>query len=255
MRLLALSLATVACAQLLAVTTPAFADGPPAASTPAGDADGTVEVHIDARSLEVRGKHIDPRSLEVYNRVAPFEDRRIPVAGVSLEHRTAPDAPWEVVCEGACDTRLPVGDEYRVVGPDITDSPPFRLNAGARDHITLRVYPGDRSKVTIGKWVAAGGGALLVAGIVLTAMGMRGQQFASDPVVLLTAGSGLCLGGLAGGLFGSAWIVGNGQSDVRGDVMPAPPARDTATTGDPAGMRIPLPTARPFAVPLLSATF
>jgi uncharacterized membrane protein YidH (DUF202 family) len=192
---------------------------------------------------------------------------------VLLEHRSAPNAPWESACEGSCDRRLPIADEYRVIGTGINGSRPFNLDGTKGDKVVLKVVAGEHKRENIGKYILIGGGALIVAGIVVIAVGSHpSQTFQADGTTnntnfdVLTAGTALILGGLVGGVYGGATWYNNRHSHVGGDVQGVGPARDPHATRDEdasivrpeltaTGMRTPAPVAPMFQIPLLNRSF
>jgi hypothetical protein len=231
MRSLALSLALAASAQIVLATTPAWADPPSDAPPPApaaATADGTVLVHIETHE---RG---------------------------NLERRSAPGGAWEFACEAPCDKRLPVGDQYHFVGAGVNESRVFNLDGSRGDRVVLYLGGGDKQREKIGKWTVVGAGALFVAGILTIAIGSHpSHTFQADGTTnnsnfnVLAVGTSLIVVGLAGGLFGGAWWYGNSRSHVTGDVLGAPPARGSLPPAQQTGMRMPVPAAQTFEVPVL----
>ena len=277
MRPFALSLALVASAQLVLSTTPALAQGPttpsspsspppataptapPAApstppatgATPAGDtgapaptegtaapatpatapsAEGTVEVHINAPSK------------------------------INLERRSAADAPWEFVCESPCDARVPATDQYRVVGANLNDSAPFYLDAAKGDKLTIGVAPGEKNKEKIGLYVLIGGAVFFVTGIIVIAAGQP-NRWDSDGTLsgsranALAGGITLMTLGVAGAVFGGAWMWGNAHSRVGGDTVKPSPARGSLPPASTAGLRTPDLAPAAFTIPVFAHTF
>lgn len=250
MRSFALTLALVASSQLVLASTPAWAQGPTAPppatpattdtaatppTTPAPAApratDGTVQVHVES------------------------------TLKVNLERRTATTAAWEFVCESPCDQRTAVGYEYRVTGKNVNDSRPFQLDTSKGDTVVVRVAPGEKDKERLGTYVLIGGGALIVAGIIIMAVGVHpSQTFRDDGTTnntnwdVLTVGTAMIVGGVVGGLVGSAFVINNGHSRAGGDVQAAPPARGSLPLPQ-TGMRTPGPVAPQLIVPLFSTTF
>jgi hypothetical protein len=268
MRSFALSLALVASAQLVLATTPAFVsqawaqgpsgpDAPPPPPPPPPPAppseppppppppvveatgpavhvaDGTVEVHIESKHKTL-----------------------------ALEHRPAPNAPWELACEGTCDKRLPVGDEYMIVGGGLNESHPFNLDGSKGDRIILRVGAGERSRETMGKWFLIGGSALIVAGVLVIAIGSHpSETFRADGTTnntnfdVLTTGTALILGGVIGGIYGGGTWYNNRRTHVAGDVVAPAPARGSLPPLEQTGLRTPAPIAPIFTIPLINRTF
>jgi hypothetical protein len=212
---------------------------PPVTATHVSD--GTVEVHIESRDKMVL-----------------------------LEHRIGPSAPWEAACEGSCDKRLPVSDEYRVLGTGLNDSRAFNLD-GTKDRVVLKVVAGEHKRETIGKIILIGGGALIVAGILTIAIGSHpSETFQADGTTnntnfdILTAGTALILGGLVGGVYGGATWYNNRHSHVGGDVQGNTPTRDPRDVNkedasiprpELTGMRTPAPMAPIFQIPLINRSF
>jgi hypothetical protein len=271
MRSFALTLALVASGQLVLLSTPAWAQQPPPPSTdappappppaapaaeapaaPAAEApaapahtDGTVEVHVESTNW-----------------------------WMSLEHRSGPNAPWEPACEEKCDKRLPVADDYRVVGIGLSPSRPFNLDASKGDKLTLKIVVGEHRKEKVGMWILIGGGALIVAGILTIAIGSHpSQTFQADGTTndtnfdVLTVGTTLILGGLIGGIYGGATWYNNSHSHVGGDSVGAPTAepKDQASLIPPkpvfwgsteqTGMRMQGSVAPIFQIPIINRSF
>jgi hypothetical protein len=270
MRSFALTLALVASGQLVLLTTPAWAQQPPPPDAPAPPAppapppppappaaviveapahtDGTVEVHVDSTNW-----------------------------WMSLEHRSGPNAPWEPACEEKCDKRLPVADEYRVVGVGLSPSRPFTLDGSKGDKITLKVVVGEHRKEKVGMWVLIGGGALIVAGILTIAIGSHpSETFQADGTTnntnfdILTVGTGLIVGGLIASIYGGATWYNNTHSHVGGDTIGAPgpvskDPKDDASLLSPkpvfwgsteqTGMRMQGSVAPVFQIPIINRSF
>ncbi len=267
----ALSVALLASAQLVTLSTPAFAQGPdtspsggttqpapaqpPSSSAPSGAApagtgtapsdtgapsgaapaapattEGTVEVHVESS------------------------------VKVNLERRSGEGAPWEFACESPCDQRLSATDQYHVVGTGLNDSKPFYLDSTKGDKITLNILPGDKRKSKIGMYILIGGAVFLVTGIIIIAAGSS-NHFESDGSLSGSRLNAVALGttfgivGIAGGLFGTAWWLGNQASRVGGDVTKPQPARGSLPPSTTAGLRTPDVTPAAFTVPLFSRSF
>jgi hypothetical protein len=179
---------------------------------------------------------------------------------ISLEHRAGPQAAWEHACDSPCDVRLPVGDQYRIVGgADINESNSFVLDGSKGDRAVLYVAPGSKNRQKIGTGVLIGGAVLFVGGVV-------GGLAASCPSCTFQAngttdnrnflaigiGTGLAVVGLSAGIFGASWMVNNAHSQVSGAVQAAPPARGANDPVYVTGMRAPVPPmTQSMNIPLL----
>lgn len=255
-----LKLALVTGVPLVLFTTPAFAQGPeappppppppPAADAPAAPppppvtvktevattttapvADGTVQVHIKTKELVV------------------------------LERRGS-DNVWTTACETPCDARLPVGDDYRMVGPGLNDSKVFHLGQGKDGVVTLHFRPGVKKKEKTGEYMAIGGGILFVGGVV-------GGLIAASPSSVfnssgtsndynfnvIAVGTGIALAGLVTGLVGVSWWVDNSHSLAAGDIQTAQPARGDLEPRVQTGMRMSSPTNAGYTTTIFSTTF
>jgi hypothetical protein len=199
-------------------------------STPAAP-DGTVLVHIDSPSK------------------------------VSLERRSSPAASWEHACESPCDGRLPVGDQYRVVGTGMNESNPFTLDGSKGDRAVLLVAPGTKQRAKIGEGLLIGGAIVLVGSVVFglvaacpscTFQSSTGAATNTTNTDVIGAATGLAVAGLATGIFGAAWWVDNQHSRVSGAVQAAPPARGGLDPALVTGLRAPMPAmTQGFSVPVL----
>jgi hypothetical protein len=168
---------------------------------------------------------------------------------VSLEHRAGPQAAWEHGCDSPCDARMPVGDEYRIVGgSDINQSNSFILDGSKGDRAVLYVAPGSKNRQKIGTGILIGGAVVLVGGVI-------GGLAAACPSCTFQAngttdnqnwlaigiGTGLAVVGLSAGIFGASWLVNNAHTQVSGAVQAAPPARGAADPVYVTGMRSTVP--------------
>jgi hypothetical protein len=179
---------------------------------------------------------------------------------VSLERRSSPSASWEHACESPCDGRLPVGDQYRVVGTGMNESNPFTLDASKGDRAVLLVAPGTKQKAKIGEALLIGGAVVLVGSVVFGAIAAcpsctfqtrNGGLTDTTNTDVIGVATGLAVGGLATGIFGAAWWVDNQHSRVSGAVQAAPPARGGLDPAHLAGMRAPMPVmTQAFTVPV-----
>ncbi len=165
--------------------------------------------------------------------------------------QTGTEGTWQTVCEGPCDRDLPASGLYRVDGPGLRTSRPFRIE-GAR--ATYRVDTATGLGFAGGLTLTIIGGLALVNGLgflILDAV------YKSDPMYIvpdwiLIAGVALSVGGVAALIPGVYLMKTNG--------------RTTVTAGDgslparvPAWREPRLPSWQPrvatFGIPLWSGTF
>jgi hypothetical protein len=255
-------LALLASSALVLASTQAFAQAAPTTGQDA-PAPATV-VTVPATATPVVVTAPTGSTVEVSTTVAASTDGTLLVhidspQKVSLERRSSPSAAWEHACESPCDGRLPVGDQYRIVGTGMNDSNPFTLDGSKGDRAVLLVAPGTKQKAAIGEGLLIGGAVLLVGAVVFGAIGAcpsctfqaNGTTDTTNTDVI-GAATGLAVIGLATGVFGAAWWVDNSHSRVSGAVQAAPPARGGLDPALVAGMRGPMPgMTQAFTVPVL----
>jgi hypothetical protein len=147
----------------------------------------------------------------------------------SLEVMTD-DGGLRAVCSSPCDQRVPAS-EYRITGPGLRTSDPFRLDQGSR--VTLHVSPSSPGTHTAGIVITIAGGVGLLPGAGVTAAWVGGElaglifvcpivaAFASGPNQ--NAAYGNCLGDI------STW-VGRGYAQP-GVWIPAIAGAVLLTTG------------------------
>lgn len=141
-----------------------------------------------------------------------------------LEHRATPSSPWENVCVTPCDVQAKPGEQYRVLGMDISPSEPFVID-GSKGKVTLKVRPGSIRKSRTGLWLLGGAGALGIASIITLIAGGAFDGFGDGGVVsqgrtdALFAGSFMLIGALGLGVWGGATWYNNKTSTVDGPVL------------------------------------
>lgn len=251
MRTTGLCLALLASLELVALSTPAFAQGggsdswPPrkafvdpgtAPAPDAAPAPGTVSVHINSSKT------------------------------VTLQHRSTESAAWETVCTSPCDVRAPVGDQYQIVSDSGSPSKPFALDASkGGDTVTLDVKTTGTGQRT-GGWVLFGAGsAMFIAGWVViianagtSAISGQGQDDAQTHDAHnngMFIGTSLIIAGLAAGISGAALVVGAGKSDVGGNVQAPPPASGKTDQKEQKTAEMVPATAPAVMIPILQGKF
>ena len=228
MRTFGICASILAISNIVAISSPAFAQDtaapstsddkpsstapskPASTETPASD-ETMVDVHIDSPSP------------------------------VSLERRAAGSQTWEHVCTSACDVKTPTLAEYRVVGSELNPSKPFMID-GSKGKVTLHVAPGSKSKADAGLWILVAGGVVLIAGVAVLLVGAdKHGVFTSDGQThnshlnAMFFGGALVLTGVTVGIFGAGWMLGNRQTDVGGDVSKTIDEKKTPGHSGPSG--------------------
>ncbi|MEO6418996.1 MAG: hypothetical protein ABIP39_06290 [Polyangiaceae bacterium] len=211
MRAIGLSLAFFATVNVLVVSTPAFADDSGSTTTtttttPAAT-DGMVMLHVDS-----------PKP-------------------VDIERRQGDVGGWQHVCTSPCDASVPLFDQYRIAeGADVNESKPFMIDAANKDHVTLKVDPGMKTKAKVGTYIFIAGAATIVTGVVVVIAGTAGSnQFGNDGTTnnsftnVAFVGSALIIAGVGAAIVGGAWHINNKHSDVGGDTA-KPPAQTNEKT-------------------------
>jgi hypothetical protein len=176
---------------------------------------------------------------------------------VALEKRSAANAAWEPACDAPCDVALPVTWEYRFAASgESPESKPFKLAAKAGDKdITIKAQLADKKKKDLGMYVLIGSAAVALGGIVVFIAGIRpSHTFADDGTTrdtnfnVATIGSLMLGAGVAGGIVGGSWYLGNKATRADGAV------KDIDAAPSKSGS-IPTPTGVSFVVPVWSGTF
>jgi len=199
---------------------------------PAPIADGLVQVHIQTKEL------------------------------VTLEHRSGPGAPWQTACDTPCDTRLPAGDQYRVIGVGINDSDPFALTSPKGDVVSVHVAPGFKKRAKIGEALTIGGGVVLVGAVVIGLVAADpGKTFNPDGTTnnynwdVIAVGTGIAVAGLTTAIFGGSWWYNNASTRVAGDVQADQPVHGGLEPRYQTGMRMGGPGIPMYSTSIFSTSF
>ncbi len=161
------------------------------------------------------------------------------------------EGTWQTVCEGACDRALPTNGLYRVDGPGLRTSKPFRISGQSAvyrvDTATGLGFAAGLSLTILGGLALVNGIALFILDAAYTAEGF----IVADGVLI--AGVALSVGGLAALIPGIYLMKTNGRTTVSAAADGSLPARI------PAWQQPQLPSLQPryagFGVPLWSGTF
>jgi hypothetical protein len=192
-----------------------------------------------------------PSSTETLVRVHVDAD-----GAVSLERRSAANAPWEHACDAPCDQMLPAADQYRFgATPESPESKPFVLDLkGGATSVTIKAQLADKKKKQTGLYVLVGAGALVVGGVVVFLAGLRpSHTFDADGAThdvnwnVATVGSLLVAGGVAGGIVGGTMFFGNTQTRAGGAVRTPDAPSKSGVAPAPAGVG--------FVMPVWTQTF
>ena len=165
----------------------------------------------------------------------------------------------EAVCTSPCDQLVPAASLYRVGGQ--RPSKPFVLE-GKNGHAKISVDPATNRDFYTGVGVLGGGGALAIAGGIVTAVayGMRsdavpgidGTQTDTSYTDGMTVGVTMMVAGIAAGIWGGATMLSNRETTVSGHVQKPPPARGKAPNAITKAAGLSAPT---FFVPVFGGTF
>jgi hypothetical protein len=160
----------------------------------------------------------------------------------SLDSRRGTEAPWQTVCRGACDRPLPSDNLYRIDGPGLRTSKPFKIEGASASY---RVSTASSAGFALGLTLLIVGGAALLNGVgFLVVAAVDNAQF----------GRSIDVGGFA---IAGAVLSGIGlPSTVVGLVLMKMNGRTTATLErDAASAPTWMPRATGFNVPVLAGTF
>ncbi len=83
-------------------------------------------------------------------------------------------------CPSPCDVALPLDATYRIDGPAIRSSWPFRLASPPDRHVTVTVAPEQRSSYATAKLLGGAGGGAMVVGLGLMLGGLLAATSAHD---------------------------------------------------------------------------
>lgn len=139
-----------------------------------------------------------------------------------LRHRN-----WEPVCTVPCSEPIDPQYSYRIAGPRLIPSQPFRLNPD-RPQATVDAEVGTRSGRVVGAILGVGGGIVFVNGLGLFLGGLllssSDDPDAEDVGSTLTVAGGVTLGiGAAAGITGLVLMLDNWETDVSIARLPSHP--------------------------------
>lgn len=232
MRTFGLCASIFAMCNIVAVSSPAFAQDDAAKPADTSSEKASTDSPAPAKTSAPASTDSDDAMAEVHiDSPAP----------VSLERRAPGTTTWENVCTSPCDVKTSTTAEYRIVGTDLNESKTFMID-GTKGKVVLGVAPGTKARENAGLWILVGGGVFVVTGLVILLVGsdkngvFPGNFQADDGQThgghlnAMMAGGAFILTGIAGGIFGTAWLINNKHTAVGGDVAktidekPAPAA-------------------------------
>lgn len=142
---------------------------------------------------------------------------------VSADHESARlerlrQRHWEPVCTAPCSEQLDPQFSYRIAGPRLIASQPFRLDPG-RPRTSVDAEVGTRSGRVVGAILGVGGGIVFVNGLGIFLGGLllssSDDPDAEDVGSTLTVAGGVTLGiGAAAGITGLVLMLDNWETDV-----------------------------------------
>jgi hypothetical protein len=168
----------------------------------------------------------------------------------------ARDDTGEIVCSSPCDKRVPDDVRYRIVGD--RPSEPFVLTPGEFGHAAVvKVNSARNGKFWLGIGALGLSAGLITGGVatLLYAMAHRSPIPGSDGESTdtaytdrMTVGTTLLLVGTVAGIWGTATVISNAHTSVRGDVREAKRFEGPR----PRSIALPQPT---LSLPILGGTF
>jgi hypothetical protein len=170
---------------------------------------------------------------------------------------------WFLACEAPCDKLLPLGHEYRLVGPGIVPSRPFSLDASAGQSVAISARTASVTRYRGGIVLVALGSVAIAGGLFVTLLGLFAASCDAEqcgPPWGLVAGGLIVLGGVAVVAGGIVLALTNEQSDqTQRIVFPKPPPRpDTAWLRAPVwrdSVKDSATGAARVAIPIFSRSF
>lgn len=182
-----------------------------------------------------------------------------------LEQMTA-DGRWQTMCYAPCGSRLATAGEVRIAGEGLKSSQPFRLSARNRDRVVLQVSAATSEGTAAGVVLVSVGPALMAAGVMLAVLSLSttlGDAPAGDArydgarTEGRIGGALLVVGLVATAIgvpVGILTLVANSRTRVRDEgERPALPAR--VPDVDRAGRERHVDGPRATSVPLFVAAF
>jgi hypothetical protein len=157
---------------------------------------------------------------------------------VALQSVSPGTGRWATVCAGPCDAPVPIDREYRVAGPGIRSSRPFRIHAAPGQHVTITVNAASAAARSAGVALSSIGSAAIIIGVIVLVYGALGaceQTDAFGDCLQTQPDGGVETAGAIIALAGAAVLVG-------GVILYLNNARTTTTESVPAALA---PPARP----------
>ncbi len=177
---------------------------------------------------------------------------------VALERQTANPKVWIEVCQSPCDKRVPASGNYRIGGSGVRASRTFVLDAGTEDRVFIEVDPGSKGWFVGGIVITSLGGATMLIGLMLAAIGSAASSsFSTHDNSLTTAGLTTAAVGALVAVGGLVALTSNSSSTATRTSVPS-----TAAGGNDVSKRAPtwtssptLGATTPIVLPVFTATF
>ena len=168
------------------------------------------------------------------------------------------DDTGETVCASPCDKNVPANGRYRIGGA--RPSPVFGLAPSKEGKANVKVAPGSRGEFWVGVGIMGVGAGLLGGGIATllywnanrpAVPGGDGVNTDNRYTYAMMAGTGLCILGTVAEIWGTASVINNIRTRVKGNVQQAKAPRIDLPSRPSMAEALP----RSNDVPLVGGTF
>jgi hypothetical protein len=171
-----------------------------------------------------------------------------------LVERQDPQGVYQFACRVPCKLDLPKDGLYRISGPGLRPSKPFRLTPDESDRVALQITPASTVTYDTGFALTLAGSAALTLGAVVAYAGVldtSGYSRQRQSNGLITGGLLLMVGGGLTDLVGIPLLIGSDATEVRQQSVPRrEPVSPVAMQNHPMP-----PQGFSFSLPIAGGTF
>jgi hypothetical protein len=175
-------------------------------------------------------------------------------AAGALVERQDPQGVYQFACRVPCKLDLPKDGLYRISGPGLRPSKPFRLTPDESDRVALQITPASTVTYDTGFALTLAGSAALTLGAVVAYAGVldtSGYSRQRQSNGLITGGLLLMVGGGLTDLVGIPLLIGSDATEVRQQSVPRrEPVSPVAMQNHPMP-----PQGFSFSLPIAGGTF